>query len=147
MPSSAVAHGRIELVDDTFIAAIPTLVHNAFVRRCAANEWWPTWSVTVFMDRGQLGSRWSVTGAVDGLPAVGSAEIWLEPVLDGIVLHHFLRLDVSASTRRCARAQRRYTLGWKQQVAAFKDHLEADRVPGSAAVGSSPASDLPRTGG
>jgi hypothetical protein len=138
---------RIELVDETFVAAVPTMVYDAFVVRCAANAWWPDWSSTVFMDRGRQGTRWSVSGAVHGLPAVGSAEIWLEPVLDGVVVHHFLRLEVAASPRRCARAQRRYALAWKQQLAAFKDRLEADRTPGSAAVGSSPAADLPRTGG
>jgi hypothetical protein len=147
MPWSASAHGRIELVDETFVAAAPALVHDAFVQRREANAWWPHWSSTVFMDRGRQGTRWSVSGDVHGLPAVGSAEIWLEPVLDGVVVHHFLRLDVAASPRRCARAQRRYARRWKQRMAAFKDRLEAGRTPGSVAVGSSPAVDLPRTGG
>jgi hypothetical protein len=138
---------RVELVDETFLAAAPTVVHEAYRQRCAAHAWWPDWSLTVFMDRGAQGTRWSVSGPLDGLPATGSAEIWLEPVLDGVVLHHFLRVDVAAAPRRCGRARRRYVRAWKQQMARFKDALEAGRPPGSAAVGSSPAPDLPRTGG
>jgi hypothetical protein len=147
VPSSTAAQGRLELVDETFLAATPDVVYRAYRERCAAQAWWPDWSLTVFMDRGQKGTRWSVSGPVDGRAAVGSAEIWLEPVLDGVVLHHFLRLDVAATPRCCARAARRYAVAWKQQMAAFKDDLERGREPGSAAVGSSPTTDLPRTGG
>ena len=40
------------------------------------------------MDRGLDGIRWSVTGRW-----AGSLEIWLEEVGDGVLVHHYARLD------------------------------------------------------
>ncbi len=45
------------------------------------------------MDRGLDGIRWSVTGAW-----VGSLEVWLEAVGDGVVVHHYARLDPADAT-------------------------------------------------
>ena len=49
---------------------------------------WPDLDLEVVTDRGAAGFRWTVTGAL-----VGSMEVWLEPVLDGTVLHYFLRAE------------------------------------------------------
>jgi hypothetical protein len=81
------------------------------------------------MDRGQAGIRWSVSGALHG-----STELWLEPVLDGVVVHYYLRADsadrpdtaVSADRLRDRRAR-----AWKRSVNALKDELERGRAPGT----------------
>jgi len=141
------ASGRFDLVDETFVAASPLVVAAAVADPQARRGWWPQWQMTVFMDRGVRGTRWTVAGRLDRLPVSGSAELWLEPVLDGVVLHHYLRLVVpaTASAARLARARRRYVRRWKEHAFALKDRLEADRPVGGPAVGSSGAADLPTT--
>jgi hypothetical protein len=84
-------------------------------------------------DRGVQGVRWTVQGAL-----VGSMEVWLEPVLDGTVLHYFLRADPAgpdgtpcpASARRGAAEARRRQRAAKAIAFACKDRLEAGRAPG-----------------
>ena len=48
-----------------------------------------TSTLTPFMDRGDLGIRWSAVGA----GWTGSIELWLESVGDGVLVHHYQRLD------------------------------------------------------
>jgi hypothetical protein len=55
----------------------------------------------------------------------GTAEIWLEPVGDGTVLHFYLRTGLS-DRGRAARAT-----AWKRSVHAVKDELERGREPGT----------------
>jgi hypothetical protein len=138
----------VDLIDETFIVAAPAdlaaVVHDP--RRWRA--WWPGLQLTVFMDRGEQGIRWSVTGDL-----VGSAEIWLEPFGDGVVVHHYLRADVTRSgsrtepvdgppatlARQADRVRRRHALAWKRSVNALKDELEAGRAPGTPRQGVKPA--------
>lgn len=93
--------------------------------------WWPDLSLTVFMDRGLDGIRWSATGAL-----VGSVEIWLEPFGDGVLLHYFLRADRPAQSpltpARAGRLRHQRATAWKRQVWALKDTMERDRLPGEA---------------
>jgi len=124
----------IDLADETFIVAargdLAAIVHDP--RRW--QEWWPDLELVVFMDRGLDGIRWSAVGN----PA-GSVEIWLEPVLDGVLVHHYVRLDPAAvaaesssrTEHRAARMRKRYATAWKQSVWALKDALEGDRVVGA----------------
>ena len=67
---------------------------------------WPDLDLEVMTDRGDEGLRWTVTGAL-----VGTMEVWLEPVLDGTLLHYFLRADPPGPRARrggrAAEAQRR----------------------------------------
>lgn len=85
--------------------------------------WWPDLALAVAEDRGRSGVRWQVTGAVDG-----TAELWLEPVMDGVVVHWFLRGKQRAGRpgREAARQRRR----WRSVVLTLKDELEAGRPPG-----------------
>ncbi len=39
-------------------------------------------------DRADKGIRWQVHGALDG-----TMEVWLEPVLDGTIVHYFLHAE------------------------------------------------------
>ena len=106
----------------------------------------------MYEDRGLKGLRWTVTGEL-----VGSAELWVEPHLDGVVLHHFLRVDRTVpgvqrgqgtgepttarasgdsprQRRELQRIERRYAVSWKAHAWALKDELEGVREPGSGAT-------------
>jgi len=124
----------VDLIDETFLVCMPssaaTAVHEP--KRWAA--WWPDLALVVFMDRGELGLRWSAVG-----DPVGSVEIWLEPLGDGVLLLHYLRLDPLGATpadpravRRGVRERARRATEWKRHVWALKDELEGARRPGDS---------------
>ncbi|HEY3710128.1 MAG TPA: polyketide cyclase / dehydrase and lipid transport [Amycolatopsis sp.] len=123
----------LDLVDETFIVVPPSTVAAAFADPAAWRRYWPDLHLKVYTDRGDKGLRWTVTGAL-----VGTMEVWLEPVLDGTVLHYFLRAtptgpggaprelnlrELRREFDRRARAAKELTLG-------LKDVLEDGREPG-----------------
>ncbi|MDP3971816.1 MAG: polyketide cyclase / dehydrase and lipid transport [Candidatus Nanopelagicales bacterium] len=122
----------IDLVDETFIAAAPAAIAEIVSDPHRWAEWWPDFSLRVFMDRGSKGIRWSVSGTF-----VGSTEIWIEPVLDGAVLHYYLRVDPPDGTplgrRDVNRARSARAKAWKAIVWRLKDELEGSRAPGTGA--------------
>jgi hypothetical protein len=83
----------------------------------------------VYLDRGDQGLRWTVRGAL-----TGSMEIWLEPMLDGTLLHYFLRADLP--TARGPRDQQREVARRQRAAKAIaldlKIVLEDGRRPGCA---------------
>lgn len=123
----------VDVVDETFLAVPPAVVAAEFAGPAAWRRWWPDLDLAVDTDRGAQGVRWTVTGAL-----VGSMEVWLEPVLDGTVLHYFLRADppgpdgrpapVPARTALAMAARRRRAL--KAMAFATKERLEGGRAPG-----------------
>ena len=118
----------MDLVDDTFVVARPEVVAAVVHDPGRWREWWPDLRLAVFMDRGLQGLRWSVTGAL-----VGSCELWLEPFGDGVVVHHYLRVDLPSgggSPRQADRLRRRRAVAWKVAVNALKDELEGGRAAG-----------------
>jgi hypothetical protein len=130
----------VDLVDETFIVVPPPRIAQIVADPARWARWWPHLQLTVFMDRGLEGIRWTVTGSL-----VGSAEIWLESFRDGVVVHHYLRAeptepgsatrarrisDSARGRREMDRLRRRHALAWKRAVWALKDELEADRAPG-----------------
>lgn len=78
----------VDVIDETFLAVPPSSVAAAFTDPRAWRRFWPDLDLEVYADRGDAGVRWTVRGAL-----VGTMEVWLEPVLDGTVLHYFLRAD------------------------------------------------------
>jgi hypothetical protein len=130
----------IDLVDETFIAASPATLAEVVHDEKRWAQWWPDLTLQVFMDRGPLGIRWSATG-----DPRGSIEIWLEPVADGVLVHHYVRLDPldrstgqprpeptdAAGWRKAARLRADRARQWKLHVWALKDELEAGRRPGT----------------
>lgn len=78
----------MDVIDETFIAVPPATVAAAFADERTWRRLWPDLELAVYADRGAEGLRWTVRGAL-----VGTMEVWLEPVLDGTVLHYFLRAD------------------------------------------------------
>ena len=69
----------VNLVDETYVVVERTRIAAVVADPGRWRQWWPSLELTVFMDRGLDGVRWSITGEL-----VGSAEIWLEPQGDGV---------------------------------------------------------------
>ncbi|MBV8788941.1 MAG: polyketide cyclase / dehydrase and lipid transport [Mycobacterium sp.] len=78
----------IQIADQTFLAAGGARVAAAIGDQSSWRRWWPDLRLQVIEDRADKGIRWAVTGAL-----TGTMEIWLEPSLDGVVLHYFLHAE------------------------------------------------------
>lgn len=119
----------VDVVDETFLAVPPAVVAAAFAAPEAWRGFWPDLTLDVYADRGAEGLRWTVAGAL-----VGTMEVWLEPVLDGTLLHYFLRADLpgNPSARRVRREVRRRQLAAKEVSLGLKLTLESGRPPGVA---------------
>jgi hypothetical protein len=123
----------VDVVDETFLAVPPEIVAAEFAAPARWPALWPDLQLHLVTDRGCQGLRWTVTGAL-----VGSMEVWLEAVLDGTLLHYFLRADppgpdgrpVPAPPRRAAVQARARQRAAKAIAFALKDRLEAGRAPG-----------------
>lgn len=128
----------VDLVDETFIVASPEALAAVVADPTYQKRWWPDLDLTVFMDRGLQGQRWSITGAL-----IGSCEIWLEPYADGCIVHHYLRAepsedartpapwpDTPAGWRKAAIARAARAKAWKRSVWALKAELEGQRPAG-----------------
>jgi hypothetical protein len=111
-----------DLADDTFVAAPPRTVSERVHDPARWRSWWPDLDLAVTLDRGVRGIHWEVEGALHG-----TAEIWLEAVGDGTVIHFYLRAGLSD------RARARRGRAWKRSVNRLKDELEAGRRPGDPA--------------
>jgi hypothetical protein len=83
----------IQIADETFVCADPVDVGAAVGDPANWRKWWPDLRLTVVEDRGAMGHRWTVTGAV-----TGTMEVWLEPSLDGVILHYFMHAEPSGVT-------------------------------------------------
>ncbi len=116
----------MDVVDATFLAVAPAEVARAMASPSRWRRWWPDLVLHLHDDRGPAGLRWRVTGAV-----MGSMEVWLEPVLDGTVLHYFLRAQMAdAPDRTLAGAGRKRRLAAKAMAFELKAELEASRAAG-----------------
>lgn len=122
----------IDVVDETFLVVSPRSLAVVFADPARCREFWPDLRLTVYADRGEQGLRWTVQGTL-----VGTMEVWLEPVLDGTVLHYYLRADPAAGgdpgavTRRALDRQvRGRQLAAKGLAFALKEELEGERAIG-----------------
>jgi hypothetical protein len=123
----------VDVVDETFLAVPPALVAAEFADPAAWSRFWPDLRLNVMTNRGEKGYRWTVHGAL-----VGSMEVWLEPVLDGTLLHYYLRAHppdqagrpVALPFRRAAAEISRRQRAAKAIALGLKDLLEAGRPPG-----------------
>src|SRR5579885_2035729 len=94
---------QIHLIDETWIDRPVEAVAAAVSRPARWPQWWPGLDLMLTRDRGNKGIQWAVTGTY-----TGTVELWLEPMQDGVLLHHYLRLDPSGhplSARRARRVQ------------------------------------------
>jgi len=115
----------IDVVDETFVVADPAVLAARLANPALWREWWPSLQLTVFMDRGIKGTRWSISGELHG-----SMELWLESWHDGVIVHWYLRADPVREGADAKQLRRRYVVAHKRHVNALKDHLESGRLPG-----------------
>ena len=126
----------IQIADETFVAADPVEVGRAIADSASWLRWWPDLRLTVVEDRAEAGHRWTVTGAL-----TGTMEIWLEPVLDGVVLHYFLHAEPSGvaawelakmnlAKMNMAKLNHRRRVAGKNMAFEVKRRLEASRPVG-----------------
>jgi hypothetical protein len=85
----------------------------------------------VVEDRGEVGHRWTVTGAL-----TGTMEVWLQPVLDGVILHYFLHAEPSGAAAyqlaklNLAKMNHQRRVAGKRMAFVLKRRLEATRPIG-----------------
>ena len=124
----------VEIVDETLVVVDRGTMAAVVADRRRWREWWPDLEVTVVLDRGMEGMRWSVRGALVGYTDV---RLVLDP--GGVVVQYSLTADPtvpgSPSTPRAMpdspRGQReiqalrqRQILAWKRTVWTIKEALE-----------------------
>jgi hypothetical protein len=121
----------IQIADETFVAADPVEVGRAVGDRASWRRWWPDLLLTVVENREDKGHRWTVAGAL-----TGTMEIWLEPVLDWVVLHYFLHAEPSGvaawqlAKMNLAKLNHRRRVAGKNMAFEVKRTLEATRPVG-----------------
>ncbi|UJW36356.1 polyketide cyclase / dehydrase and lipid transport [Saccharothrix sp. AJ9571] len=127
MSASNQAPPALDIVDETFLAVPPPTVAAAFADPRSWTRYWPDLVLEVYTDRGERGLRWTVRGAL-----VGTMEVWLEPVLDGTLLHYFLRATPTRelTQRELRREFDRRARAAKAIALELKEILEDGRAPG-----------------
>ncbi len=132
--SAAFAVGRlgslpvssVQVSDQMFIAAPGEIVAKAIAPKSRWRGWWPKLSVTVREDRGPKGLRWTIGGELDG-----TMEVWLEPMLDGVVVHYFVHAEPAAKTPvDLVALNRAYRVSGKNMSFELKREIEAGRPAG-----------------
>ena len=121
----------IQIADETLVAADPVEVGRAVADPASWRRWWPDLLLTIVEDRGEVGHRWTVAGAL-----TGTMEIWLEPVLDGVVLHYFMHAEPSGvaawqlAKMNLAKMNHRRRVAGKDMAFEVKRTLESTRPVG-----------------
>jgi hypothetical protein len=125
----------IQVADEMFVAADGAQVGAAIGDRASWRRWWPDLSLQVVEDRAEKGIRWAVTGAL-----TGTMEIWLEPTLDGVLLHYFLHAEPSGvaawqlAKMNLAKMTHRRRVAGKKMAFEVKTTLERSRPVGVSPV-------------
>jgi hypothetical protein len=126
----------IQIADETFVCADPVAVGSQVADRSNWLRWWPDLRLTVVEDRGPMGHRWTVTGAV-----TGTMEVWLEPVLDGVILHYFMHAEPSGvaawelARMDLAKTNHQRRVAGKNMAFEVKAKLEETRPVGVSRLG------------
>src|SRR3954447_18225155 len=123
----------IQIADQTFIAADPAVVGNAVSDASNWLRWWPDLYLDTVEERHEKGIRWTVTGAL-----TGTMEIWLEPMLAGVILHYFLHAEPSGAAAwelakmNLVKMNHSRRVAGKRMAFEIKNELEAARPVGVA---------------
>ncbi|WP_018599500.1 hypothetical protein [Mycobacterium sp. 155] len=121
----------VQIADETFICADPADVGRAVADAVDWRRWWPDLQLTVIEDRAEKGQRWTVAGAL-----TGTMEVWLEEVLDGVILHYFLHAEPAGAAAwelakmDLAKMNHRRRVAGKVMAFELKQRLEASRPIG-----------------
>lgn len=119
----------VQISDETFVCADPADVGRSVADSSSWRRWWPDLRLTVVEDRGPAGQRWTVAGAL-----TGTMEVWLETMMDGVILHYFLHAE-PAGARDSARSDlaklnHSRRVAGKRMAFEIKTRLEAQRPVG-----------------
>jgi hypothetical protein len=131
----AVAMNSIQIADEMYIGAEPARVGAAVGDPASWRRWWPDLRLEVIEDRAEKGVRWAVTGAL-----TGTMEIWLEPSMDGVVLHYFLHAEPTGvaawqlAKMNLAKINHRRRVAGKKMAFEVKTALERTRPVGVSPV-------------
>ncbi|MFF3224495.1 polyketide cyclase / dehydrase and lipid transport [Nocardia suismassiliense] len=119
----------IQVADQTFVAAPGRAVADILAAQNNWRRWWPDLTLVVREDRGDKGIRWTVSGALDG-----TMEVWLQPALDGVIVHYFLHAEPQPAlpASRAAAANRARRVAGRAMSFELKSRLEAGRPAGVA---------------
>jgi Polyketide cyclase / dehydrase and lipid transport len=123
----------VDVVDSTWFAARPATVAALVADPANWRRWWPSLELLVDEWRGEKGVRWTVRSVAGrGRGLTGTAEVWLEPMREGVVAHFFLRLDPGPGRRLGRRRRERLIrdcrVRTKRCYWALADHLDPGRV-------------------
>ena len=132
----------LDIVDETFVVASQADLRKLWCDDAAWDKRFADITLRCYEDRGLLGKRWYITGTM-----VGSAEVWLEQLDDGVLVHVYIRADPAPTfggaplkPRQARRARRqlwkRYARPLKRWGFAIKDAAEGPRRPGEPSVPS-----------
>ncbi|GAA0938537.1 hypothetical protein GCM10009554_27610 [Kribbella koreensis] len=126
----------LDISCDDLLVAEPAYVAQRLGADTLWKQWWPGLILTPTERRGPDGVRWAVTGE-----GIGTAEWWLEPVRDGVVVHWYLRIDPvkAVGGRRLGKLRERYVAQYRANIWRLKDELEQGRAAGEGRVQSDPA--------
>ncbi len=122
----------IQVADQTFVAANPLDVGKAVSDAARWRRWWPDLRLDVVEERGAKGIRWTVTGAL-----TGTMEVWLEPMLDGVILNYFLHAEPAGAAAwevarmDLAKANHQRRVAGKRMAFEVKMSLERARPVGT----------------
>ena len=125
----------IQIADETFVAADGARVGLAIADPSKWRRWWPDLRLGVVEDRAEKGIRWAVTGAL-----TGTMEVWLEPSLDGVVLHYFLHAEPTGLAAcqlakvNLAKMRHRRRVAGKKMAFEVKTTVERSRPVGVSPV-------------
>jgi hypothetical protein len=125
----------VQVADETFVAADPARVGAAVADPASWGRWWPDLRLQVMEDRADKGIRWAVTGRL-----AGTMEVWLEPSLDGVVLHYFLHAEPAGvaawqlARMNLSRMTHRRRVAGKRMAFEVKTALERSRPVGVSPV-------------
>jgi hypothetical protein len=130
----------IQVADQTFVAADAAEVGSAVADPASWRRWWPDLRLNVVEERGALGIRWTVTGAL-----TGTMEVWLEPVLDGVVLNYFLHAEPTGAAAWQLAGMNLAAMNHRRRVAGKKMAFEVKTtLERSRPVGVSPRAVISR---
>ncbi|MFC9895481.1 polyketide cyclase / dehydrase and lipid transport [Nocardia sp. NPDC127579] len=119
----------IQVADQTFVAASGAAVAEVLGGPTNWRGWWPDLLLEVREDRGEQGIRWTVRGGLEG-----TMEVWLQPMLDGVILHYFLHAEPMPAlhVKQLPAANRARRVAGKDMAFEIKARLEAGRPAGVA---------------
>ncbi|MDX6264899.1 MAG: hypothetical protein QOH84_6587 [Kribbellaceae bacterium] len=126
----------LDISCDDLVVAEPAYVAQRLGTDTLWKQWWPGLILTPSERRGPEGVRWAVTGE-----GIGTAEWWLEPVRDAVIVHWYLRIDPvkAVGERGLEKLRERYVAQYRTNIWRLKDELEQGRAAGEGRAQSEAA--------